>query len=177
VQNQEQNMSQKVPSIDPDTVLAFGENFRLRYDKGDNQHLVLELNDSNLGPIHVRIPLDVWQVIHQCGNRVLTLVETSDEHIQRMSESLVAARTELLRLGQQQSSTWILTNLGGFEAFGPEDAPAEVQRQTGIASYKRARSWEQGIHERAKQHSVRRTVSSIDFGLLNAQIDHIEPAG
>jgi hypothetical protein len=169
-------MKQKTP-VDPDTVLAFGENFVFRYEKQDNQHLLLGLNDPEFGPVQVRIPLDVWHVIHQCGVRDLRLAETTDEHVEKLSESLVGARLALLHLGHKQSPNWVFTKLGGFEAFGPEDAPEEVQRQTGIASYTRVRAWERGIQERAKQHSIRRTVSSIDFGLFNAQVQEGSPGG
>jgi hypothetical protein len=152
--------------IDPESVLAYGENFILYYDQNDRNHLLLEIDDIDSGPSLMRIPIDVWQVIHQCGTKILPFASISDDLLRDMSLGMVAARKEI-RHSADLMPNWKLNHLGGFEAFGSEEDPEEQQVQFGIAAYKRLRDWEQAIHERARRHRIVRTVSSVQFPSLS----------
>jgi hypothetical protein len=154
--------------INPETVMAYGDNFIFRVDDQSRDHLILEVEDSDSGSSTVRIPLSVWQAIHQCGTKNLTLINVSDAHLRHMSKTMVNTR-KAIRQSADEMPDWKLTHLGGFEAYGSEDEPEAVQIQLGFDTLKHLRAWEQAVNEQAAQYRVLRSVSSVTLPSFTVQ--------
>jgi hypothetical protein len=153
-----------ISKINPETVLAYGENFMLRVDDQSRNYVLLDVDDPDSGWSSMRIPLDVWHSIHQCGVRLFTLSHSSDEHLRDMSVATVQARKEMFRAAKQIPKA-MLANLVGFAVLGSSDDPDDVQVRRGIEILERRRAWERGLLERARKHVVMRTLSNVNPGI------------
>jgi hypothetical protein len=90
-----------ISKINPETVLAYGDNFMLRVDDQSRNHLLLDVEDPESGWSTMRIPVDVWHAVHQCGVRLFPLTHSSDEYLRDMSVATVKARKEMFRAGKK----------------------------------------------------------------------------
>jgi hypothetical protein len=156
--------SADLSKINPETVLAYGQNFTFHVDDQSRNNLVLEVEDSELRSSTMRIPIDVWHAIHQCGLLVFSLSPVSDEHLRAMSVATVETRKNMIRavnrFPKDDSSPGDV-----FQSLGSADDPDEAQAQRMFEMLDRRRAAERSLLERAQKHVVMRTLSNINLGI------------
>jgi hypothetical protein len=155
-----------ISEINPEKVLAYGDNFIFRVDDQNRHYLLLEVedSDSDLGSSAVRIPMDVWHAIHQCGVHLFPLVHSTDDHLRNMGAAAVQTRKHMRRVVRRLPED-VSGQLDGFDQLGSVDDADEVQVQRVIEMLGRRRAAERELLERAQRHVVIRTLSNVKLGV------------
>jgi hypothetical protein len=155
-------------SDNSEVILAQGETFCFSIDTKNRDFVNLELGNPGSQPITVQIPLEVWHTIQQVDTRDFSLAKASDQNLLEVSEQMVNTRAAIL---EEAASTprWSLTSLQGFEGLGDENAPRDVQVQSGLEAFSRRRAWERCVLERAGKHQVVQELANLNDGIWDVE--------
>jgi hypothetical protein len=112
------------------TMLAFGDYFSFLRSAGDESQLFLRIAQSQVRQVNddvvIRIPMDLWLVMHTLGVPSLDMANMSDEDLREQAEREVAFRIHWNNAADQDLITVGTRAIGEFGSsmLEPEDQVA-----------------------------------------------------
>jgi hypothetical protein len=145
--------------------LAHGENFHFYEECFDDQHVYLELENTEFevfqtqrpnskefgGRVMVRIPLETWITIQQVKPPRMDLVGKSDQGLLEMVQTDVDERIARNKTAIADGKRTLGILMGSL-AYGPADKARDVQIQNGITHFTEQRNQQREILQRSKSN-------------------------
>jgi hypothetical protein len=141
------------------TTIAYGKNFHFYYEAVDKKQVFLELEDviydAGYRRVMIAIPIDIWETIRGLAAANFSLVNSSDEELQRLAEKLVDSRIsmyqKILKMKPEEADAARFENA---IIFGGADEPKDKQIVRGLNYYKTERAAQLSILSRMAQHKI-----------------------
>jgi hypothetical protein len=158
----------KLEMMSTKATLSHGDHFHFYLEVFDDANVYLELEHAefevNQRSVMIRIPMDVWVSMHGVGVPKFDLATKTDQELLEMVTAEVTQRRARYRNAKDKRAR-ALENLFGCLTYGLASDSKAKQIETGLGFYRAKREQQQGIIERAAQHTRSITLSS----------EHLEP--
>lgn len=127
--------------------IAHGKQFHLYADSFDEDHIHLEIQDTQFeagnNRVMVAIPVAMWEVIRRHTNLDLSFADQTDQALREYVEQAVDDRIkEFASTGDRAKP---IAAMSGLLAYGAVDEPKDAQVKRGVEYFKNVRERQRKI--------------------------------